>query len=600
MPNETEEILAPLIYSQLQEQIPKLIPNLVGLHLVAEEDEKTRNLGILLFNINNKHYYILTFYLNGFLKPLIIMYDTKKRSFLPATEKMVDFLTKPMPGMQTIPVGMDKFRQVMSVPNLYKLSLPPMMFGKYGSFFQDAVKVASNASKFHLLTLFKDNPAVLRKVAAYKPNIINDLRLVEKKAEQVEELIIKTEPSNENTPEENTKIYNNEIVIIDNRKDTNDISLKSVDDNHVWGGFTDNGKYKVLNNRAEFENFYCAKAYNGYQDYTSWYLFSDDDKTYEVVSGDVPKIHAEKIEPDNSGLLSRTIPLKDIEMGSRYLLLAPNGVFGPFNLDAKGGIKYSDFHYDILLQPHIDNVVDIIHTSNEIIASPNVPCIKVQDITEFRPGTHKDLLAKIYSLGADSVEVLEKDSIYTIRGKDKEVRCEGLYKDAMIHLVKNEGVTEKNAKFMLSNLGAYFIKKSYFPETTTYTQERVPMPQISEVRTPDPEMASRQAVQQDVQLLLNATNSNTESIIDTALVGILSKNQNNTERVKELIPILVKATSALGSQLFDIWWNSKNYTEEFTIDELYELEQSVLSTFKSLGDIVLDLMLRKKIYGESI
>ena len=102
----------------------------------------------------------------------------------------------------------------------------------------------------------------------------------------------------------------------------------------------------------------------------------------------------------------------------------------------------------------------------------------------------------------------------------------------------------------------------------------------------------------DIMMALQAAQSGEQDVFDSMLIGILGKGQNSSERIKETIPILNKAAHQVGAELFSLWWNPDQYKEDFTTDEIYELEQSLLDLFKGLGDTALLLSVKKKIYGE--
>ena len=73
--------------------------------------------------------------------------------------------------------------------------------------------------------------------------------------------------------------------------------------------------------------------------------------------------------------------------------------------------------------------------------------------------------------------------------------------------------------------------------------------------------------------------------------------KNASFHKKQIIPILNKAIHHLGVHYFDLCWNTDDYSKDYTSEELYDLEQTVLDTLKNLQDIAISLVQRKRLYG---
>jgi hypothetical protein len=215
----------------------------------------------------------------------------------------------------------------------------------------------------------------------------------------------------------------------------------------------------------------------------------------------------------------------------------------------------------------------------------------------------------------EELELTKDASGYTIF-VNGNITKRGSYKESFRHLILDKNLTKKSALELLDKTGKYYLLdtelvKKAFSETPRempfWDVSNRLLPSYSGIPVPtddyytgnnvngNPNGGTR-TVQEDVNLLMNASQTGDQNIFDASVLGVLG--DNNDEKLKEIIPVLTEATHLVGTLLYSLWWNLDEYKEEFTTDELYEMEQSLLDVFKKLGDITLKFTLRKKLYTD--
>lgn len=630
MPSQQiEDSLAPLVYSQLQDQAPKLHEHLLGFQLVAEENEGKKCLGILAFNIFGKHYFICAFYINGFLKPLIHLFDTDRKVFIPATERIIDAITKPKPGLGATVVPRDEYRRAISIPNLYEMSMPPIGFGKvakqivksvdkdYKPNFESEFAKADTGTKVAFLRKISKERNLVRAVAEKYPNVIKeienkkpDLVLDKPVSTKKAELEFIEEPSKDLSVEDNQKIFSDGLLVRDKRAEFNALKPKFIEDGKTWGEPIDNGLYRMFDSEGKIIRMWVLKGAKGV-DYSKSYLIDPDLLSYQEMP---ENLLCEKIEPDISNLMEDTIPMENMEIGKKYFLINPNiksnEFIGPISIQSQNRILYDCSPIKFMFNPHTTETIDTFSDgSGTIVISKDVKALPVKDMEEpKRFGTFKEFMEVLYNHGFDDISISKTAGLYEIKNKDGIIKFSGFKNDTIMYLMKTEGLNFNDTKTAMDLCGDYFIlKKAGFAspvEEPTYEFIQENLPKIPDNYTTDialnPYVDPSYGKDTDIQQAMQSAESGQTDVFDASLVGILAKSQNNVERLKEIIPILSKSIHSMGSLLFDIWWNPEDYSKDFTSDELYTMEQNVLECFKSQGDLALMITQRKKLYGESI
>ena len=680
-----EDSMASLVYSQLQDQLPELFERLLGFQLLESRNEGKRNLGMLAYNIGNKYYYMPAIFLNGFLKPFILMFDLDKKSFIPATEEMVRYLIKPQKSMEVEVQPEDKDQQVVSNPNLYQFRTSPLI-SKLGSLydktngagsigvagmiairdaikktaeekkklkFMDFFKEASRKEKVAFSKMLKQSHELLEKVVQQYPDFMSKLAQEEpeEKPKKYEtELSIKTDPSPALTPEQNGEIYNKGIFIKDLRKERSIIAPNQLDTD--YGNVNENGIYKVLTSGAQWKEMLCLinpitpSGTKQLRERECPETTIVDLSTKDCCFAPSHDVMAKRTDSHWNQVWINTVPIDKAVDGQHYILLIgdaeyrQNGCFsGPFkhvrtvvnsnNLATLLVENDCGCPFKIVVSPRGTSSIDPLKEENELIVTQDARLLPVNRPicrSENKLGGFMDLVNMLFDKGIIKVDITKIGDEYTI-AEDGSVVKRAAFKDSLIHLIADKNMSEEDARYLLDKRGSYLVldpirvkqatsvapqdrlyreinndvlpsvmERPFFNDDA-YVQTRLGRPQ-GNPNMVVPDNVDYDTRERDIQLALDASSTGEQDIFDSALIGILGKGQNIDERIKEMIPVLNKAVHMLGILLFSLWWNTESYQEDFSTDELYELEQSIMDTFKTLGNLTLQLSLKKKIYGD--
>jgi len=81
-----------------------------------------------------------------------------------------------------------------------------------------------------------------------------------------------------------------------------------------------------------------------------------------------------------------------------------------------------------------------------------------------------------------------------------------------------------------------------------------------------------------------------DTLFDMGVVGSLVKTFDGADLVEQYIPDLRQGLDKLGRILFLIYWKPEDFVDAYGSDDVNDLENKLLSSFKQFGDVVLDLM----------
>lgn len=123
--NQFEKDFNGIAYAFLQDRAAPLVQYLLGFEIVKRSPDGTRGVGIFGFKLGKTLYYIPVFFLNGQIKGMDSIIDTKKNQFYPLDEDWIDTLI----GRQPVNIGegaSESERSSMSHPDVSETLLPPM------------------------------------------------------------------------------------------------------------------------------------------------------------------------------------------------------------------------------------------------------------------------------------------------------------------------------------------------------------------------------------------------------------------------------------------------------------------------------------------
>lgn len=91
-----------------------------------------------------------------------------------------------------------------------------------------------------------------------------------------------------------------------------------------------------------------------------------------------------------------------------------------------------------------------------------------------------------------------------------------------------------------------------------------------------------------------AEKSGNKNIFEHGIIGTYAKSIDASAYISEFIPDLKEGLDKLGRLYFLILWKPQSFLKYYGSDDLMELESKLLSSFKQMGELVLELLLKTK------
>lgn len=198
----------------------------------------------------------------------------------------------------------------------------------------------------------------------------------------------------------------------------------------------------------------------------------------------------------------------------------------------------------------------------------------------------------------------------------------------LIHLVKDYGLSEKQARYILDQAALHKIAQfrikyadEYYdlansapsapswPEppighdpylggstaTQSMQEQTLPIPSMSASQTDrniyHPSYAQNPWDQSNnvSQIAQQAAQSGQKEVFDTAMIGSLLKATRDDSMVDRWLPDIMKGMDRIGRILMIFYWHQDEFGERYGQSELPELEDGIRNAFEAIGDILLAL-----------
>jgi hypothetical protein len=268
----------------------------------------------------------------------------------------------------------------------------------------------------------------------------------------------------------------------------------------------------------------------------------------------------------------------------------------------------------------------------ELFVPESYKFLKVKECDEKDPEASKprpvepgrlDDIQLLFSEKTAALRLIVDGPDYTVRGRGGDTRRD--YKGALVHLVRDHGLTEKAARVMLKEAAYkgsanYRIKyaESYgqtvgrgpdspsFPAPwlgtefngpnavrANYPQEELlPVPQLDSSRT-DPSTYypwhNFEYDQNQMSTVQEAGESGNKEVFDSSMLSSMLKSMNQTSAIDRYLPALMKSLDKLGRILMMFFYHQEEFADRYGKQDLPELEDSLRNTFENMGDVVLFL-----------
>lgn len=652
MSTELEKSFSDLAYSHLQDKNPELYKYLIGFQLVEAKDENKKNLGMFALNINGKYFFIPVVFLNGVIKPLLHLMPASTGKFIALTTKTIEVITAPRENNIGRLVDKGTYKSILSNPNLSQFSISPILskmgsyvrtekvpsFEKYKNKFSRYYEILPTQIKEAFLRELKTYPDLLVKVSEVYPSI---LTYVTKNATFAAKkgVTFYDELSPFYSTRINRKIEKRGFAIEDTRDKTTEVLYLDDNTEKYFSGVDSPGSYSTLlkGGRNCIRVILPRPVSVSQVPYRESKCVVIDPVNMSVSNETEKELHVRKLGTDFfKKFWEKSIPISEVSlddgMSSKktklYIILSPsfrNGVEGtytfPMSVTKKvysesGGMYLTCSVYgggfsdiNVFVQPvGTDNIL-VRKNFSELCVTEDCRALEVDYICSYdneatEYGNWEDLMDYFWCYNVTS-----KDGrIFISTGE--VVEKEANLRHSLEYLMKNLNLSEKTASKILSKDCRFLVKKAVNEEVYPRYEEETGMfptvepqpyydmtrPIIGPANTkPTPDNVFGTIIrgvttpEMDLMLANQAAQMGHKDVIDMSLIQSVAGHKNIIEEIKQDIPDFMRVVHKLGSYLFKIWWHGEEFTEMFTADDLYELEQSLIELFTKLNDSVITL-----------
>ena len=279
-----------IAYLKLQDKNTKLSSFLLGFEVIDSNDEGTKALGMFAFKVSDEFLYAPVFFISGDVKPLDLLYYKSKDIFIPFTEEWIPYLLKQKPVSLGGPVS-DEETEFIHTPNLRMFTSSPGMtiaasLKKKASSMSLKKELEANTKraldflgessvelKSKVIGLIKSNEELTNclmdnyswedvKNAVY---ISHDNFVKKAKDKKIKVEILSPEDLETNVnaikrlePSDKEKIYQGELVILDNRDEEEKATVYEKEMNKVIQNPLSNGVYATIVHTGNFEECFIS------------------------------------------------------------------------------------------------------------------------------------------------------------------------------------------------------------------------------------------------------------------------------------------------------------------------------------------------------
>ena len=120
----------------------------------------------------------------------------------------------------------------------------------------------------------------------------------------------------------------------------------------------------------------------------------------------------------------------------------------------------------------------------------------------------------------------------------------------------------------------------------------VPPHRIGDSYNPDPSESVDTA--SPLQLYGMSKDRGVSSLFEHGVVGALTNTYDAIAMVERYLPDLETALDRLGRLIFLFYWKPEDFSEAYGSDDQGQLENQLVSNFKSFGDLVLELLQKSR------
>lgn len=622
--------------SILLDKAPQLMKYELGFQTIDKNDTMTKIVGAAAFKIDTIWLFIPLFYLNGEVKGYDLLYVKNSDIFVPLKDNWIEFIINKRPVLLGKAVDKSEAEKI-TAPNLWNIKLP--ITTKYASDmpkFIELIKESEDAA----LTLYetlkdKEKGNILNKALekfninklldAFKPYINSAIQKDIIKTSAIVEKAPIPEPidtAQNLSDKEKEFLLKYTVYIRDTKGPKSELQLTETKE---YTTPLKQGAYVILGMDGKLHNCYCIEyKINSISDFSDYLII-------DVDSGDILFLSKEKLHAPAAKELSmdvikaKSIAPEDMKVGNAYIVISPSHPQqNIYPIIVKRISKQNDVvwvdclkgdRWDIYNNSRLNSLVfipngleinnfddydvkfNIIDKNNVLIFPLNIIPKKNESIYEYNKFHYMPIDALMKSAGVQCKIYTDGINYFHTVGGDTS-RC--LDKGELIHrLVKREGLSIKDAYQLIDKVDEnrtvrYMIKYAQgYPNMAYNVSATAPLDVVMGAIPPGAMMGTTEQVSQlspeDINMINAAMATGQTDILDTALLASLLRTQESAFIVDKYLDDILMAIDRLGRILYLFYWHYDKFKDRYGEDDLPELEDNLINTFKSLGDLYLFL-----------
>ncbi len=687
-----EKNLFQLAFTYIKDKIPTLLDSMVGFEVADKNEEGTSALGLFMFDIRGRKFYIPVSYSNGELQGADLLYDLSADRFIPNKDNWVDYLLTQSPSESGFAATDEEEDIEFSDPDMNELT--QVDAGKFSAIRNRMSELSEEAGWGDLPTFLKNSSAVFahkfaatlkgspelhKACLAYHGSDIYDALETPKFAAapdlpELEDEDVKVQvytSVNESGLSEILKedevqsLVENGVAFVDNRGEDETAVPYTLEVTHEVHTPSEPGVYRILFKGGQFKEMvvlpktgptgstFAADSWNtSYptNENRSFLLVDESDNT--AVSAPSGDVLARRTDEDKSLIdhISKLPSVSDMKPAKQdaeysddidqYILVDDEGTrsYGPVSVETKmtnGNVTTMSI---TSTGASIDDVVisdkysGVTCRNRCLYVSPDTKMFKVSQPKYSQGkrldlGTHEDLdnflkkdyeEVKVSCVGFDEYHVYTpsttvpyctakaalqtlvlKANLKSSTARDmlaisqKEGKATGLFKNAAPGEMLYPGIQDPAGMSGNSSLGVTMQT----PGATSLPAMSAGSQDVQAQNIQDAISGMNQSASPldsgSVEEILQAAETGEREVFDTSAIANLIDSSDIDALILRFSKDLNVALDRLGRLQFLMMIHKKKFLDRFGGDDTAELEDSINSVFKNLGELVLKLKERK-------
>lgn len=635
--------LAQLADAEIAQNAPSLVPYKIGFQLIDKDEDDTRGVGVLVFKIDNKQWiYIPTFYLNGRIRGMDLMFLPQTKQFMPAKENWVSYIKGKFGQNLGSPSKNDK-KDREGTPGNVDIDSDSTPFSKTaallidGSLEEMSKKVDYNQNMFDLrmwvpflgkeaaARLLKDlNSDVDYANAFLKFYNVNDLQWMVKSA-MAKGAMVKNETSEGSTElkiitpdmpdakklsnSEKEALIKDQVFVVDNRSDTSTV-FKGDIDHKALSTPTSDGVYDILMSDGSYGKFYVMKSRGSTE--KGLYLIPFDNKeiflTDRPYGKEISNIQGKKLLDHKfkySDFGKAVSGLRDTDKYINVILMDADGNNFPVSFNKgprvmvgnrmKVSLLNSNWACKFLEFTGQDS--GKLFMASDTIYVPKgsryVTEATYEQKSKYSFGNPNTTLRELTSkINLKPMKVYSDGARITI--STDEATSSPLEKtSALIYLIKDHGIGAPEAKLMVKSAmctsqpkaDRYLIK---YANDFTYDMGTNPGATVAPDEDEETDVGGEE-LGDEKQKAIAASESGIKDVMDVSVLKRLANSVKPLDAVDDAIPTIMNGMDAAGRLLFLFYWHNEEFADRYGQEDIKELEERLQDMFDITSDVALYL-----------